>query len=106
MNTAIKQVNQTNAPAAQQLITATPIYVAYDIAQQKRRNNLHRLLRGFGRPVQKSVFLCWLDAARQRRLKTLLADFSRIEHSGCERIEIIRAHEAENRSPPDNWVFE
>ena len=35
-----------------------PVVVAYDIANDQPRDRLHRLLRAFGEPVQKSVFLC------------------------------------------------
>lgn len=84
----------------------SPVYVAYYISQQRRRNSLHRLLRGFGRPVRKSLFLCWLDTSRQRRLETLLDDFSRCAHSGSERIEVILAREAPGQSPEYGWIFE
>ena len=80
-------------------------YVAYDISEQRRRNRLHRLLRGFGEPVQKSVFLCWVDAMRQRRLTTLLDDFMRAPHTGQERIDCIPASTG-MAQPSHEWVFE
>ena len=46
--------------------------VAYDIADQRQRTRLHKLLRGFGEAVQKSVFLCPLDGRRKTRLVTVL----------------------------------
>ena len=46
--------------------------VAYDISDDRRRLRLHRLLRGFGEPVQKSVFVCQLDGRRKARLEQLL----------------------------------
>ncbi len=46
--------------------------VAYDIADQRRRTRLHKLLWGFGEAVQKSVFVCPLDARRRARLEVLL----------------------------------
>jgi CRISPR-associated endonuclease Cas2 len=70
---------------------AIPLLVAYDISDNRRRNQLHRLLRGFGEPVQKSVFVCWVDEARRRRLETLLDDFGRAPHKGDERIDCVPA---------------
>ena len=95
-------------------ITPTPrghtqsvaVYVAYDISEHRRRNRLHRLLRGFGEPVQKSVFLCWVDAVRQRRLTTLLDDFMRAPHTGQERIDCIPARTGTAKPPVHEWVFE
>lgn len=46
--------------------------VAYDVADQRRRNRLHKLLRSFGEAVQKSVFVCSLDERRKVRLEALL----------------------------------
>lgn len=46
--------------------------VAYDISDDRRRLRLHRLLRGFGEPVQKSVFVCQLDGRRKAKLEQLL----------------------------------
>ena len=48
--------------------------VAYDISDNRRRLQLHRLLRGFGEPVQKSVFVCQLDGRRKTRLTQLLGE--------------------------------
>lgn len=48
--------------------------VAYDISDDKRRLRLHRLLRGFGEPVQKSVFVCQLDGRRKIKLEQLLGE--------------------------------
>ena len=95
-------------------ITPTPgghtqsiaVYVAYDISEHRRRNRLHRLLRGFGEPVQKSVFLCWVDAVRQRRLTILLDDFMRAPHTGQERIDCIPARTGTAKLPANEWVFE
>ncbi len=82
------------------------IYVAYDISEDRRRNRLHRLLRGFGEPVQKSVFLCWVDAVRQRRLRNLLDDFMGAPHVGQERIDCIPARTGTLPAPISAWVIE
>lgn len=85
---------------------ALPVYVAYDISDRRRRNCLRRLLLGFGDPVQESVFLCWLDAARQRRFDRLLDVFRRLPHSGDERIECIAARLGSRQAPAREWVIE
>ena len=86
-------------------LAARPYLVAYDIADNRRRTRLHRLLRGFGDPLQKSVFLCWLDGARHRRLESVLAAF-RAAGKGGERIDCIAAREESSRAASDAWVLE
>ena len=54
----------------------TTCLVAYDVANNKVRRNLRRILCGYGEPVQKSVFLCTLDSAIRQRLERELANFS------------------------------
>ena len=85
---------------------ALPVYVAYDISECRRRRRLRRLLLGFGDPVQESVFLCWLDAARQRRFDRLLDVFRRLPHTGDERIECIPARLGSRQGPAREWVIE
>ncbi len=45
------------------------LVICYDIADDRRRNRVARLLEGHGERVQESVFECHLDAARVRQLK-------------------------------------
>lgn len=47
--------------------------VAYDVANSRQRHHLRILLRGFGAPLQKSVFLCRLSPGRLERLRRLLS---------------------------------
>lgn len=47
-----------------------PHLVAYDVSSPKRLQRINRLLKGWGVPVQYSVFLCPLTA----RSKALLID--------------------------------
>ena len=84
---------------------ARPLLVTYDIADDRRRNRLHRLLRGFGEPLQRSVFICWVDHSRRQRLESLLADFAGAAHEGGERIDCVQAC---GLAPPadDAWVVE
>ena len=83
-----------------------PLVVAYDISDNRRRNRLYKLLHGFGDPLQKSVFLCWLDAPAHGRFTKLLEDFSQATHQGEERIECIPARADTFVRPDPNWVFE
>lgn len=39
--------------------------VCYDISDDKRLRRVHRAMRGFGAPLQYSVFLCPLSAAER-----------------------------------------
>ena len=46
--------------------------VAYDVADDKRRNKAHRLLKGHGDALQYSVFRCNLSMAERMKLQTVL----------------------------------
>lgn len=98
--------HRPSATAPAERPQARPVYVAYDISDRRRRNCLRRLLLGFGDPVQESVFLCWLDAARQRRFDRLLDVFRRLPHTGDERIECIPARLGSRQGPAREWVIE
>lgn len=45
------------------------IVVAYDIADDRRRVRVHKLLKDFGRPVQYSTFECLLEPSQLARLR-------------------------------------
>lgn len=45
------------------------IVVAYDISNDKRRTRLHKALRRFGEPVQKSVFECLLNNELNKEMR-------------------------------------
>ena len=46
--------------------------VVYDITCDKRRNKISKLLKGYGRRVQYSVFECVLSIAKYRELQQKL----------------------------------
>lgn len=52
------------------------VVVAYDVVEDRRRTKVMKLLKGYGRHVQKSVFECHLDPpkieAMVRKLATLI----------------------------------
>jgi CRISPR/Cas system-associated endoribonuclease Cas2 len=106
MKTASQRDTDNQKLTASSPAHAVPVYVAYDISQCRRRNRLHRLLHGFGEPVQESLFLCWLDAVRQRRLRVLLDDFQRAPHSGQERVHCIAARMGTEAAPASEWICE
>ena len=54
----------------------TSCLVAYDVANNKTRRTLYRLLCAYGEPLQKSVFRCTLDSANRQRLDGELAQIS------------------------------
>lgn len=49
------------------------LVVAYDIADDRRRTRVARLLEGYGERVQKSVFECELDPQRETALRLVLS---------------------------------
>ncbi len=44
------------------------VVIVYDISQPKKRRQLHRQLKGYGRPIQESVFLCELNPRQSLKL--------------------------------------
>ncbi len=50
------------------------VVVSYDIADDRRRNRIHRLMEGYGTRVQYSVFECDLSAAHLKQLRGKLKD--------------------------------
>jgi CRISPR-associated protein Cas2 len=48
--------------------------VSYDISDPKRLRRVHRKMRGFGDPLQYSVFLCPLSPAERILLLEALAE--------------------------------
>ncbi len=47
--------------------------VTYDVCDPKRLRRVYKLMRGFGRHLQLSVFHCELDAARRIELMARLS---------------------------------
>ena len=48
------------------------IVVAYDITDDRRRTRLHKRLKGFGNPVQYSVFECLVDERQFQDMTTMV----------------------------------
>lgn len=84
--------------------------VSYDIPNDKRRRNVSKVLEGYGRRVQFSVFECELDEEKTNRLEKRLlkeidpreddirfyplnqADLNRVRLLGTAQLARERAH--------------
>ena len=64
----------------------TRYIVAYDIRDTKRLRMVHKTMKGFGWPMQYSVFICDLDRTELFELKTELG--SHIHH-GMDSVAIV-----------------
>ena len=42
--------------------------VVYDISARRERNRVFKLMKGFGQPIQRSVFECMLSVGDKKRL--------------------------------------
>ena len=79
------------------------VVVAYDISDDGRRRRMHRLLEGYGTPVQYSVFECWMSRQQRARLaqaagRIIKGDLDQVRYyTLCERC--LRRIEIEGRSP-------
>lgn len=58
----------------------------YDIRDPKRLRRIHKMMKGYGYPLQYSVFVCDLDAMERVRLR---ADASEIMHLDIDSVVII-----------------
>lgn len=52
--------------------TTTLYVVAYDIAVDRRRTKVHKILSGFGHWTQYSLFECYLTETQYVRLRSML----------------------------------
>ena len=69
--------------------------VTYDIRDAKRLHRVHRLMRGYGRHLQLSVFHCELDASRRIEVEVRL----RAEiHHGEDQVLFIDLGPADGRA--------
>ncbi|MEM4058645.1 MAG: CRISPR-associated endonuclease Cas2 [Thermoplasmata archaeon] len=60
--------------------------VTYDISDEKRLRKIFNIMRGFGNPIQYSVFICELSEKEKAILESLLIE---IIHAKEDRIMII-----------------
>jgi CRISPR-associated protein Cas2 len=85
--------------------------IAYDIREPKRWRRAYRILRGYGRPVQYSLFRCRLGAVEFERLRWELERVLDSEDallfvglcSGC--VERITSRNRKNEWQPEPGKF-
>ena len=63
--------------------------IAYDIADDRRRNRIARLLEGYGERVQYSVFEAWLNDTELQKLRQRLE--KAVKEEGTVRIYTLCA---------------
>jgi CRISPR-associated protein Cas2 len=76
--------------------------VSYDISDAKRLRRVHRLMRGYGTPLQYSVFQCDLSQSERvlliealtpvihhREDQVMLINLGPAQGRGCESIEVM-----------------
>ncbi len=64
---------------------ATLYVIAYDIAVNKRRTQVHKLLCGYGQWTQYSLFECWLT---RRHLIELQAKLLPLLDAACDSVRL------------------
>lgn len=74
--------------------------VAYDIRDAKRLRKVHKAMKGFGEPLQYSVFICDLDAMEKISMVQVVGDI--IEH----RIDSVAIVELGELNSPTSERFE
>lgn len=68
--------------------------VCYDIGDDARLRRVHKTMKGFGDPVQYSVFRCELSAMELQALKTALWE---LLNFGQDRVMIVDLGPADGR---------
>lgn len=76
--------------------------VSYDVSEPKRLRRVHKLMKGYGIPLQYSVFQCDLSQSERilliealmptinhREDQVMLINLGPTDGRGCERIEVI-----------------
>ena len=84
--------------------------IAFDVASDKRRYRLTRVLEGYGHRVQESVFEAWLDEVQHQRLlveTSSVLDVNR-DRLVCYRLssdDLERVRSLGLATPPSNPEF-
>lgn len=53
--------------------------VSYDVRNNKRRSKVYRMLTGYGRPVQYSVFECHIDGRKCAELEARVRELIKLD---------------------------
>lgn len=62
--------------------------VAYDIREPKRLRQVHSTMKGFGYPLQYSVFLCDLDAMEKIALRAAMGRIMQLREDSLAIIDL------------------
>lgn len=89
------------------------VIVAYDSPDNRRRRQLHKLLRGFGLAHQKSVFICELTNEQANRLWQQICDIGDDELDRVSAFPINRqdykkarfVHQSGDGEPDPEWIL-
>lgn len=84
---AVRTARRLHPPRAGQRVNRTLYLIAYDIACNQRRAQVHRLLTGYKVAGQRSAFECWLTKAD---LYHLLADLAQQIEPDQDRIHLFQ----------------
>jgi CRISPR-associated protein Cas2 len=68
--------------------------VAYDIRDDRRLRLVHKTMKGFGQPLQYSVFLCDLDMVEKYAMRLALGE---LIHHGLDSVVFIDLGDAATR---------
>jgi CRISPR-associated protein Cas2 len=60
--------------------------VCYDVSDDKRLRRAYKMMKGYGDPLQYSVFRCELSPAQRQRMKEDLWD---LLNFACDRVMIV-----------------
>ena len=75
--------------------------ISYDVSDARRLSRVHKKMRGYGDPLQYSVFRCDLSDAEKIILQAHLHE---LIHHGEDRIMIVRLGPAA-RDPSEDFEF-
>ncbi len=73
------------------------VVVTYDVADDRRRYRVAKLLEGFGTRVLESVFECDLTLAQRTRLERRLQRLLRVEEDGARVYSLGESCKAQTR---------
>lgn len=87
--------------------------VCYDVRDEKRYRRLHKVMKGYGEPVQYSIFRCRLDDRQTAELRWELAQILDAEDSllivdlcgGCAGRVVSQNHKAGWDAPPKRYAI-
>ncbi len=80
------------------------VLIAYDITNHRRLHKVHKLVRGYGDPIQYSVFLAQLSQKDLVVLREKLKDII-FQKEDKVVIIILGSVDSNPKSVPENWTI-